>query len=76
MRNEEGERPQVLRGREPNPALSKTEPDRVEETYLYPARERLRREREEMETLNRTLEILIRRKEALAVRLKRALAEA
>ena len=47
-----------------------------EAAYLTPATERLRRERQALETQNRALEILARRKEGLLHRLRDFLAEA
>jgi hypothetical protein len=46
-----------------------------EATYLTPASDRLRLEREAVEAQNRTLEALARRKEALVDRLRTVLAE-
>jgi hypothetical protein len=48
----------------------------AEATYLTPATERLRQERETLEAQNRTLEVLARRKETLVLRLRHFLAEA
>jgi hypothetical protein len=48
----------------------------AEATYLAPATQRLGEERESLETQNRTLEVLARRKEALALRLQDFLTEA
>lgn len=48
----------------------------AEATYLAPATQRLRRERETVETQNGALETLARRKEALVKRLHVFLAEA
>ena len=47
----------------------------AEATYLAPATERLREERHELDTQNRTLEALARRREALAGHLREVLAE-
>jgi len=48
----------------------------AEARYLRPATQRLRDEREIVETQNRALEVLVRRKERLAQRLEDFLAEA
>ncbi len=48
----------------------------AEAAYLTPATERLRRERERIETQNRTLELLARGREALVQRLGTFLEEA
>lgn len=48
----------------------------AEATYLAPATQRLRQERETVDSQNRTLEILTRRKDALVRRLHDFLAEA
>ena len=48
----------------------------TEATYLAPATERLREERQELDTQNRALEGLARRRETLARHLRDVLAEA
>lgn len=48
----------------------------AEATYLTPATERLREERQELDTQNRALEVLARRRETLARHLHDVLAEA
>ncbi len=48
----------------------------AEASYLTPATEKLRQERETLEAQNRALEVLARRKELLAWRLRDFLAEA
>ena len=48
----------------------------AETTYLAPATERLREERQELDTQNRALEALARRRETLARHLRDVLAEA
>ena len=48
----------------------------AEAAYLAPATQRLRQEREVLDSQNRTLEALARRKEALAVRLRAFLVDA
>ena len=48
----------------------------AEATYLTPATERLREERQELDTQNRALEALARRRETLARHLRDVLAEA
>jgi hypothetical protein len=48
----------------------------TEATYLIPATDRLRQEREALEVRNRALEVLAHRKEALVARLRKFLAEA
>jgi dihydrofolate reductase len=75
---------QELRGRES--ALTETERSELaglakeleaaEAAYLAPATERLRRQRQTLETRNRALEVLARRKEALLQRLREFLGEA
>jgi hypothetical protein len=77
---------QELRQRQEDDAL--TEADRselakmiqeledAEASYLAPAAERLRRERENVTAQNRRLEVLATRKEALTARLRSFLAEA
>ena len=57
-------------------ALLVQELEAAEAGYLTPATERLRQERETLEAQNSALEILGRRKEALALRLRDFLAEA
>ncbi|HEV3261310.1 MAG TPA: hypothetical protein VG013_30945 [Gemmataceae bacterium] len=57
-------------------ALLVQELETAEATYLTPATERLRQERETLEAQNRTLEVLALRKEALVLRLRDFLAEA
>ena len=57
-------------------ALLMQELEAAEAGYLTPATERLRQERETLETQNRTLEVLALRKEALVRRLRDFLAEA
>lgn len=49
--------------------------ERWESAYLGPATQRLREDSESIETQNRSLEALARRKEALVERLRRALNE-
>jgi hypothetical protein len=56
-------------------ALLTRELEAAEATYLTPAAERLRQERETLETQNRTLEALANRKEALVRRLREFLSE-
>jgi hypothetical protein len=53
-----------------------SEIEAAEAIYLTPATESIRREREAIEAQNRTLEVLGRRKVALALRLSNFLAEA
>jgi hypothetical protein len=48
----------------------------MEASYLAPAKERIRRERESLEAQNHTLQVLTWRKEALLLRLRDFLAEA
>jgi hypothetical protein len=48
----------------------------AEATYLTPATERLREERQELDAQNRALEVLARRRETLARHLRDVLAEA
>ena len=50
--------------------------DSAEATYLTPAAERLREERQELDTQNRALEALARRRETLARHLRDVLADA
>jgi hypothetical protein len=50
--------------------------ERAEADYLASAARRLRQEREAIETQNRSLEALVRRKEALARRLRDVLQDA
>lgn len=57
-------------------ALLVQELEAAEAAYLTPVTERLRQERETLETQNRTLEVLAFRKEALVLRLRDFLAEA
>jgi hypothetical protein len=57
-------------------ALLVQELEAAEATYLTPATERLRQERETVEAQNRTLEVLAHRKELLVQRLRAFLAEA
>jgi hypothetical protein len=57
-------------------ALLVKELEAAEAGYLTPATERLRQERETLEAQNRALEVLGRRKEVLALRLRDFLAEA
>jgi hypothetical protein len=56
-------------------ALLVQELEAAEVTHLAPATERLRQERETVETQNRALEVLALRKEALVPRLRDFLAE-
>lgn len=77
---------QHLRQRQRQGVLTEAEQDELahlvqelegaEATYLTPAVQRLRQEREALETQNRTLEALALRKEALVLRLRDFLAEA
>jgi hypothetical protein len=57
-------------------ALLVQELEADEAGYLTPSTERLRQERETLEAQNRALEVLARRKAALALRLRDFLAEA
>ena len=57
-------------------AILVQELEAAEAGYLTPATQRLRQERENLETQNRTLEVLAHRKEALLLRLRDFLAEA
>ncbi len=57
-------------------ALLTQELEAAEASCLTPATERLRQERETVETQNRALEILTLRKEALVLRLRNFLVEA
>jgi len=56
-------------------ALLVLELEATEANYLIPATERLRQERKTLESQNRSLEVLRRRKEALALRLRHFLPE-
>ncbi|MDQ3814801.1 MAG: hypothetical protein M3347_12735 [Armatimonadota bacterium] len=79
------ERFQTLRERELEGALTPAEQtelslliqeiENAEAAYLGPATERLRREREQLEAQNHALEDLVRRKQALAERLRTVLEE-
>jgi len=57
-------------------ALLIQELEAEEATYLAPATERLRQERETLDAQNRALESLTRRKQAFVVRLRNFLSEA
>ncbi len=57
-------------------ALLARELEATEATYLTPATQGLRQERDALETQNRTLEVVVRRKEAFVLRLRNFLAEA
>ena len=77
---------QELRGRQQQSTLTEAEQaelailvqelEAAEASYLTPATQRLRQEREALETQNRTLEALALRREALVRRLRDFLAEA
>ena len=83
---QKGVRFQQLRRRQDEQRLSEAEQtelarltqelEAAEGAYLGPATERLRQEREKIELQNRGLEKLVRRKEALVLRLRNFLTEA
>lgn len=72
QRQQEGELSEAERA---ELALLVQELEAVEAAYLTPATQRLRQEREAVEEQNRSLEALVRRKEALAQRLRDFLSE-